>query len=158
MVRHIYRRYVTLGSVWSLKEELERDGVVSKVRVDKYGRATGGKPLARGALYTMLQNRIYRGRIVHKDKHYPGAHEAIVDEALWDAVQRQLAANRIACASGTHGAEPSLLAGVDLRRQRPAHDAEPRQQEGDALPLLRVASPGQRNPAGRAESSPGPGR
>ena len=98
-VRDIYRRYVTLGSVRSLKEELERDGVVGKVRVDRYGRATGGKPLARGALYTMLQNRIYRGRIVHKDKHYPGAHEAIVDEALWDAVQRQLAANRIACAS-----------------------------------------------------------
>ena len=60
----------------------------------------------------MLQNRIYRGRIVHKDKHYPGAHAAIVDEALWDEVQRQLAANRIACASGTHAAEPSLLAGL----------------------------------------------
>ena len=75
-VRHIYRRYLTLGSVWSLKEELERDGVVSKVRVDRYGRATGGNPLARSALYTMLQNRIYRGRIVHKDKHYPGAHAA----------------------------------------------------------------------------------
>ncbi len=29
------------------------------------------------------------GRIVHKDKHYPGEHEAIVDEALWDEVQRQ---------------------------------------------------------------------
>ncbi len=48
--------------------------------------------------------------------------------------------------------------GVDLRRQRPAHDAEPRQQEGDALPLLRVASPGQRKPAVRAKSSTGPGR
>ena len=124
-VRHIYRRYVTLGSVRSLKEELERDGVVSKVRVDRYGRATGGKPLARGALYTMLQNRIYRGRIVHKDKHYPGAHEAIVDEALWDEVQRQLAANRIACASGTHAAEPSLLAGLIYddggQRMTPSH-------------------------------------
>ena len=129
-VQDIYRRYVTLGSVRSLKEELERDGVVSKVRVDRYGRATGGKPLARGALYTMLQNRIYRGRIVHKDKHYPGAHEAIVDEALWDAVQRQLAAQpyRLRARHSWRGAEPS--GGVDLRRQRPAHDAEPRQQKG----------------------------
>ena len=125
MVRHIYRRYLTLGSVRILKEELERDGVVDKVRVDRYGRATGGKPLARGALYTMLQNRIYRGRIVHKDKHYPGAHEAIVDESLWDAVQRQLAANRIACATGTHAAEPSLLAGLIYddggQRMTPSH-------------------------------------
>ena len=124
-VRHIYRRYATLGSVWTLKEELDRDGVVSKVRVNRYGRATGGNPLARGALYTMLQNRIYRGRIVHKDKHYPGEHEAIVDEALWDEVQRQLAANRIACATGTHAAEPSLLAGLIYddsgQRMTPSH-------------------------------------
>ena len=124
-VRHIYRRYATLGSVWDLKEELDRDGIVSKVRVDRYGRATGGNPLARGALYTMLRNRIYRGRIVHKDKHYPGAHEAIVDEALWDEVQRQLGANRIDRASGAHAAEPSLLAGLIYddsgQRMTPSH-------------------------------------
>ena len=107
-VRHIYRRYATLGSVWTLKEALDRDSIVSKVRVDGYGRATGGNPLARGALYTMLRNRIYRGRIVHKDKHYPGEHEAIVDEVLWDEVQRQLGANRIDRTSGARAAEPSL--------------------------------------------------
>jgi DNA invertase Pin-like site-specific DNA recombinase len=124
-VRHIYRRYATLGSVWKLKEELERDGIVSKVRVDRYGRATGGNPLVRGALYTMLQNRIYRGQIVHKDKHYPGEHEAIVDEVLWDEVQRQLSANRVDRATGTHAAEPSLLAGLIYddhgQRMTPSH-------------------------------------
>ena len=56
--------------------------MVSKVRVDRYGRATGGNPLARSALYTMLQNRIYRGRIVHKDKHYPGAHAPVLIETF----------------------------------------------------------------------------
>ncbi|MEM7222743.1 MAG: recombinase family protein [Pseudomonadota bacterium] len=124
-VRHIYRRYATLGSVRALKEELGRDGIVGKVRVDRYGRTTGGNPLARGALYKMLQNRIYRGRIVHKDKHYPGDHEAIVDQALWDQVQRQLAANRIDRASGAHAAEPSLLAGLIYddsgQRMTPSH-------------------------------------
>ena len=65
-VRHIYRRYAELGSVRTLKEALDRDGFVSKIRIDKYGRRTGGMPLARGALYLMLQNRIYRGEIVHK--------------------------------------------------------------------------------------------
>ncbi len=69
-VCHIYRRYVELGSVLALKEELDSDGIKSKVRVDKYGRRSGGKPLARGALYLMLQNPIYRGEIVHKDKCY----------------------------------------------------------------------------------------
>ena len=124
-VRQIYRRYATLGSVWALKEELDRYGIVSKVRIDRCGRATGGNPLARGALYTMLRNRIYRGRIVHKDKHYPGQHEAIVDEALWNEVQRQLGANRIDRASGAHAEDPSLLAGLIYddsgQRMTPSH-------------------------------------
>ena len=38
-VRHIFRRYAALGSVLALKEELDRDGIVSKARVDKFGRS-----------------------------------------------------------------------------------------------------------------------
>ena len=111
-VRHIYRRYAELGSVRALKESLDRDGVVSKVRVDRFGRTTGGKPLARGALYLMLQNRIYRGEIVHKEASYPGLHDAIVDESLWDEVRCKLAQNRVERANGARAAQPSLLAGL----------------------------------------------
>jgi DNA invertase Pin-like site-specific DNA recombinase len=111
-VRAIYRRYAELGSVRTLKEELERDGIVSKRRIDKYGRETGGKPLARGALYLMLQNRIYCGEIVHKETSYPGEHAAIIDEALWNKVQKRLADNRVDRQTGARASEPSLLAGL----------------------------------------------
>jgi hypothetical protein len=60
----------------------------------------------------MLQNRIYRGEIVHKGKSYPGEHEAIVDEALWNTVQAILSENRVDRASGTSGHEPNLLTGI----------------------------------------------
>ena len=56
--------------------------------------------LARGALYLMLQNRIYRGEITHKGNSYPGEHQAIIDQPLWDAVQAVLAKNRIERATG----------------------------------------------------------
>jgi hypothetical protein len=111
-VRSIYHRYAELGSVRTLKEELDRDGIVSKIRIDKYGRRTGGKPLARGALYLMLQNRIYRGEIVHKETSYPGKHQAIIDEALWNTVQKRLADNRVDRLTGVGVSEPSLLAGL----------------------------------------------
>jgi Recombinase len=39
---------------------------------------------ARGALYLMLQNRIYRGEIVHKERSYSGEHTPIIDQELWD--------------------------------------------------------------------------
>ncbi|PCJ61599.1 MAG: recombinase family protein [Rhodospirillaceae bacterium] len=111
-VRTIYRRYVALGSVPALKEELDRDGIASKARSNRFGRQTGGKPLARGALYHMLQNPIYLGRIVHKETSYPGEHKAIIDEALLNKVQQKLAANRIDRANGVDAAQPSLLAGL----------------------------------------------
>ena len=111
-LRTIYRHYAELGSVRTLKEELDRDGIVSKRRIDKYGRQIGGKPLARGALYLMLQNRIYRGQIVHKETSYPGQHAAIIDEALWSTVQKRLADNRVDRQTGARASEPSLLAGL----------------------------------------------
>jgi DNA invertase Pin-like site-specific DNA recombinase len=111
-VRHIYRSYAELGSVFALKDALDRDGIRSKVRVDTAGHRTGGQTLARGALYTLLQNPIYRGDIRHKDKRYPGQHEAIIDELLWDEVQRTLAANRVDRDTGAGTAQPSLLAGL----------------------------------------------
>ncbi|MBT5880480.1 MAG: recombinase family protein, partial [Rhodospirillaceae bacterium] len=111
-VRHIYRRYTDLGSVRMLGDQLDSDGIVSKRRLDKYGRQTGGRPLARGALYLLLQNRIYIGEIVHKDKSYPGQHDPIIDPVLWDQVQQRLVANRIDRANGAQAASPSLLAGL----------------------------------------------
>ena len=112
MVRHIYRHYAVLGTVLALKNVLDRDGIVSKIRLDRFARTTGGKPLARGALYLMLQNRIYLGEIVHKENSYPGEHVAIIDRALWDEVQQKLVANRIDRANGANAAQPSLLTGL----------------------------------------------
>jgi hypothetical protein len=104
-----------------LKDELEAQGVKSKSRTS----ASGGKPFARGALYLMLQNRIYRGEIVHKEQSYPGEHPPIIDPPLWDAVQAQLARNAAQHNSGTRTRQPSLLAGMlfdgDGNRMTPSH-------------------------------------
>jgi site-specific DNA recombinase len=42
----------------------------------------------------MLQDRIYRGEIVHQGEACPGQHEAMVDPELWRIVLDKLAANR----------------------------------------------------------------
>jgi len=111
-VRHIFRRYTELKSVRELKEDLDAAGIVSKVRTASDGSRYGGQRIARGALYLMLQNRIYRGEIVHKGKSYPGEHEAIVDETLWNNVQAILSQNRVDRAIGVAGREGSLLTGI----------------------------------------------
>jgi site-specific DNA recombinase len=125
IVRFIFRRYAELGSVRLLKDELEACGIKSKSWTSASGRLQGGKPFARGALYLMLQNRIYRGEVVHKEQSHPGEHPPIIDQPLWDAVQAQLAGNTAERNSGTRNRQPSLLAGMlfdgDGNRMTPSH-------------------------------------
>jgi site-specific DNA recombinase len=111
-VRVIFQRYAELGSVALLKSELDRQGVVSKRRAGAGGCLAGGKPFSRGALYLLLQNRIYRGEIVHQTAAYRGQHDAIVDTELWRIVLDRLAANRHERSLSAGADSPSLLAGL----------------------------------------------
>lgn len=89
-VRHIFARYLELGSVHALQRDLEKCGVLSKLHISAKGRTMGGQPFSRGALFHLLRNRVYRGQIVHKEVVYEGEHEAIVDVELFDRVQARL--------------------------------------------------------------------
>jgi site-specific DNA recombinase len=124
-VLHIFGRYLELKSVRALKAELEEAGIRSKRRVLVDSTHYGGQKLSRGALYLMLQNRIYRGEITHKGNAYPGEHPAIVDAALWDQVQATLAENRVDREIGSYAKQPSLLAGLAFdetgERLTPSH-------------------------------------
>jgi site-specific DNA recombinase len=111
-VRQIFRRYVALGSVRALKEELAVARVTSKRRVAANGTPYGAKPSSRGALYLMLQNRIYRGEIVHKGTVYRGEHAAIVDEDLRAEVQRTFQNNRIERRATAMKPDANLLVGL----------------------------------------------
>jgi DNA invertase Pin-like site-specific DNA recombinase len=108
----IYRRYLALKSVHALKDELAEAGIRSKRRVRPDGIEYGDQKLSRGALYLMLQNRIYRGEITHKGNSYPGEHPAIIELPLWHEVQTVLAKNRVERATGARARHPSLLAGL----------------------------------------------
>jgi len=89
-VRKIMRRYLEADSIKALVEELGRDGFVSKRHISKRGNAKGGNPIKRGALKHLLSNPLYVGEVRHKDKTYPGLHEAIVEREVFDAVQEKL--------------------------------------------------------------------
>ena len=93
-VRLIFQRYLALGCVSQLRDDLQQRGVLSKQRVLTSGRVLGGCSFGRGALYHLLQNRIYLGEVVHKGISYPGEQERIIDDELWNAVQAKLEANR----------------------------------------------------------------
>ncbi len=117
LVRLIFKRYVALGCVRKLRNELAAKGTKSKRRISNDGRQSGGVLYSRGALYDILRNRLYIGEIFHKGHSYPGEHEAIVPKGVWDAAQERLKANGQARRNGVTAREPSLLAGL-LRDDR----------------------------------------
>jgi hypothetical protein len=86
-VRFIFRRYLELGSIAALAGDLPKQGVFSKNWVSRAGVEHKSGRITRGALAVILANPLYRGLIANRDKTYPGRHEAIVDEDLWNDVQ-----------------------------------------------------------------------
>lgn len=111
-VRHVMRRYLESANVFDLLDKLRVDGVVSKVAVGRDGTVRGGKPLTRGAAFHLLANPVYIGLTRHRDKTYPGQHEAIVKQELFDAVKARLAerSNPVTSCRGKRAV--SLLAGL----------------------------------------------
>ncbi|WP_324741657.1 recombinase family protein [Tsuneonella sp. CC-YZS046] len=126
VVRHIFTRYLALGSGQKLVEELWAEGYRTKLRHPRNG-VRGGVPFQRGPLFTLLSNPIYIGEISHKGTRYPGEHPAIIDRALWDQVQDLIERNRSGLQSGARAEKVSLLAGIIRdghdRRITPSHTA-----------------------------------
>jgi DNA invertase Pin-like site-specific DNA recombinase len=89
-VRHIFIRYLELGSVHALMRDLRERNVVSKQRLLKTGQMRGGVPFGRGALFYLLRNRFYIGEVNYKRQIYPGEQPPILDRALFDRVQTTL--------------------------------------------------------------------
>jgi site-specific DNA recombinase len=110
-VRFIFERYLKLGSVYLLRDDLERRGLRSKAWVSKSGSKRGGAVFGHGALFHLLQNRHYLGKIRHRDRTYPGQHRAIVDAKLFEAVQEKLQANRVTRREGSKRAASARLIG-----------------------------------------------
>jgi site-specific DNA recombinase len=110
-VRHIFQRYCELGSVRLLKEDLDRDGLRSKLRIASNGSRSGEKSFARGALYTLLRNPIYIGEVRHKDARYPGRHQPIVERSVWDRTQELLRAHTVRSDGKPSESMPSPLIG-----------------------------------------------
>lgn len=73
-----------------LKNELDRRGIVSKIRVSRKGSKSGGQPFSRGALYELLANPIYIGEVRHRNERHSGQHEPILERKLWEKTQRVL--------------------------------------------------------------------
>ena len=110
-VRLIYRRYLELGGVNALVRDLRKRDIRTKSRLLATGVTRGGVLFGRGSLFYLLRNRFYIGEVKYKDEILPGEQPAIMDRALFDAVQQKLT-DQWTTRSTTRNASDHLLTGL----------------------------------------------
>jgi len=123
-VRTIFQRYLDLGSIRALAEDVDRRGFRTKRQEISNGRVRGGIPFGVGYLAQILRNRFYIGDVVYRGKAHRGEHEGIVDRAMFEVVQAKLADGAVARRLRLR-ASPAILMGriYDDRgnRMTPSH-------------------------------------
>jgi DNA invertase Pin-like site-specific DNA recombinase len=123
IVRRIFDLYRAHKNVSMVAKILKTEGVVSKQRPDAKGRGRGGVSYSNGALFNILRNPLYCGKIRHKASTYPGQHPAIVSEEEWIEVQAIRESRRVKAVAREQNKNPllGLLVDDDGRRYRPTH-------------------------------------
>ena len=169
VVRTIYERYLTVGSIGLLIDDLHQRGISPRRGREREPGATAyenddqdqapARPerFTLGPLAYILKNRIYVGEIAYKGEVHPGRHAPIIERNLFDAVQVRLA--DAAIARRTRRRRSSHLLGGKLYDDRgnhmsPSHatkggvryryyvsQALLQHRKADAGPIARVAAP-----------------
>jgi DNA invertase Pin-like site-specific DNA recombinase len=101
-VRALFQRFLRIGSMTKLVVALRAEGMTTK----------GGKLVDKGYIYRILNNRVYLGEAVHKGIAYPGEHQQIIDQSLWDRVHDILGESPRRRAMHTRAQTPALLKGL----------------------------------------------
>ncbi|MHC4984393.1 MAG: recombinase family protein, partial [Planctomycetota bacterium] len=111
-VRAIFQMYLEKESVLSAAQELNARGWTTKCWTAANGRVIGGRPFDRANLRHLLTNVAYVGRVRYRDETHAGQHEAIVDLATWERVQRLLRRNARTAGSFLRNKHGALLKGL----------------------------------------------
>ena len=112
LVRLIFTRFLQLGSATELARELRRAGHSTKSWTTQDGKHRPGKPIDKGAIYKILNNRIYLGEAVHKGVSHLGEHQAIIEREVWDKVHAILEGNARRRGNLSRSQTPALLKGL----------------------------------------------
>ena len=115
IVREMFQRFAVTPSMATLVRDLRARGVTSKSWTTSKGIERSGKLITKGHVYKIFKNTVYIGMAAYKGKQFPGEHEAIIEQDLWDTVQENLKAGDKHVKGGSESRDtkaPTLLRGL----------------------------------------------
>ena len=150
------------GDTETIVKDLRKRGITSKSWTTSKGVERQGKLITKGAVYKIFSNPVYIGIAAYKGQHFPGEHEGIITQELWDTVQTHLKngtpMNKARLAG--RGSAPSLLRGLLFSEQgraftpgwtRKQHKTYRYYINTDAIKLGKESCEVRRVPAGEIE-------
>lgn len=92
-VRFVFGKYNECGSAKEVATALELRGCRGKVWTTRRGVKHDGQMINNQMIYRMLNNPLYAGRVPHRSNSYPGEHEAIITQEVWNKTRELLKNN-----------------------------------------------------------------
>jgi site-specific DNA recombinase len=102
LLRSIFTHFARGTPPRQLIEMLAKEGILNK----------RGKPIDKGYLYRILNNRVCLGEAVHKGTAHPGEHDPIIERDLWDQVHDLISASPRKRTKRPLGRTPAILKGL----------------------------------------------
>lgn len=100
-IKTIFEKYIEFKSVAKLHNYLNANQIYTRT----------GKSFRKGNLHRILRNKVYIGKIEHKNEVYEGLHDGIIDEKTFNKVQKIMDENSVNAKNSTGSKHISLLAG-----------------------------------------------
>ena len=101
-MQRVFELFAETGSGVETVQRLRGEGVAAR----------SGRPLNKGDVYKLLNNRTYAGEVAHKGKVHPGEHKGVVPRDLWDRAHAVLQVSSRVRANQNRNQTPALLKGL----------------------------------------------
>jgi DNA invertase Pin-like site-specific DNA recombinase len=103
-VRATFALYIEHRSLRAVVDHIQRRRWTTKQWTTKAGRLHVGRAFTQPDVVVLLTNQIYAGKVYYQGQTYPGEHAAIIEERVWQRVQRILQENKHSVSQAHDGA------------------------------------------------------
>jgi DNA invertase Pin-like site-specific DNA recombinase len=111
-VREIFQIAAQAETLEAALRVIQARGLLTKSWTTRAGKRHVARPFSRMTLRLLLSNALYTGVVNHKGTIYPGEHERMVEQELWEEVNQKLSLRSAQQRGRAHRKQEAPLGGV----------------------------------------------